>query len=1126
MNRNLFVKPLLAALALLLLLPVASLALLDWGLLTGPLERRAGAALGRPVEIGAVDLRLLPRPMLVLEGVRIARSEATAAPALLDGDSLTLVPDLNALLHGRLVAASAHLDGPRLALTPGDELWRRPQPAEGTDAAAGMPAAGVLERIERLRLSDARLQWRTPDSAPPVELRVPALSIDREGQAWRLDGRAAYQDLPTIGFTGRLANRASSWSLSGFEATAVGGIVLDGRLELTADRALRGEGRLKVQALELQRLVDLVGGAAHRRFGAAALDGRLDGGIGFVLEPLPITGIGAAAALDRLQLGDGELHYRSPTADTDLRLRPKRSAAQGADERLRVALDGQLRGHPLHGSLTLDPPAELFDAADDYRLALRLRARGLEAQADTTLARLRTGDGPSLNARLAFEDADDLATWLPVGLPTLPAGRLAGTLSVADGAWRLNGLKAQLGGSRLHGSLRIVPGERPHLTADLEAPQLDLGELAGGLDGGEDARGPDLQRLLGVVDAELELDAATVRLPESPPLERLRLVASLHERLVEVGRLDFAVRGGEVTAQASLDGRRRPLAGSVQVDFDGLSIPPRWRPPALRQGEFGRLSGRIVLEAAERPVTLPDQNLLLPSLGRLQLAARARLSTADAATTVDIELRSEDPAEGTRRTLASASGQWRGEHLEASFAGDRLLNVRDRTTPYALRLDLRFADSRIRLTGSVTRPLAMTGLDLDVLLEGSNPQRLYRLFGVPLPSLPPYRLAGRLALKDARWTLEGLSGWVGDSDLSGRLSLDLGAATPMLRADLRSQSLDFDDLGGLVGLPAAAAADNGGAQPAYGGGGADEDVSKNEAEVLPETRFAFERLRGAAAQLHYRAEEVDAGGLPLDRLEVELRLDDGQMAFEPLDFGIGDGKVRSRLDIDAREAVLKGVLETEVRGVNLRRALRRLPLADESQGRVGGQGKLWLRGRSTAELLSSADGGLNLLMTGGSLDAGLVERAGLDLGETVLAELFDRPAVPIDCAYADLQFRAGRMQLAQAVIDSADTLFELEGSVDFNAEDLNIVIHPYPKDVSLPTARSPLRIQGPFADARLSIGGTGLVTRTLAALGLGAIAGPVAALLPLVETGGGGESVYCEGLVGQLDQAQRAGASQ
>jgi uncharacterized protein involved in outer membrane biogenesis len=49
------------------------------------------------------------------------------------------------------------------------------------------------------------------------------------------------------------------------------------------------------------------------------------------------------------------------------------------------------------------------------------------------------------------------------------------------------------------------------------------------------------------------------------------------------------------------------------------------------------------------------------------------------------------------------------------------------------------------------------------------------------------------------WRVNDLTGRVGDSDLSGQFSVDTGKARPFLKADLRTNSLDFDDLGALFG---------------------------------------------------------------------------------------------------------------------------------------------------------------------------------------------------------------------------------------------------------------------------------------------------------------------------------------
>lgn len=49
-------------------------------------------------------------------------------------------------------------------------------------------------------------------------------------------------------------------------------------------------------------------------------------------------------------------------------------------------------------------------------------------------------------------------------------------------------------------------------------------------------------------------------------------------------------------------------------------------------------------------------------------------------------------------------------------------------------------------------------------------------------------------------------------------------------------------------------------------------------------------------------------------------------------------------------------------------------------------------------MLSSLDGGMRLSMSGGTLDALLVELAGLDLGEALLLWLGEQRTVPNRCA--------------------------------------------------------------------------------------------------------------------------------
>ncbi|NBC14217.1 MAG: hypothetical protein GVY09_12915 [Gammaproteobacteria bacterium] len=105
-------------------------------------------------------------------------------------------------------------------------------------------------------------------------------------------------------------------------------------------------------------------------------------------------------------------------------------------------------------------------------------------------------------------------------------------------------------------------------------------------------------------------------------------------------------------------------------------------------------------------------------------------------------------------------------------------------------------------------------------------------------------------------------------------------------------------------------------------------------------------------------------------------------------------------------------------------------------------------------------------MTGGVLEQLLIELAGLDLGEAMLA-LAEGDRVPIDCAYLNLLSRRGQVSVEHLSVDTRDTLFIGGGGMDLAQERLDLVVQARPKDASLPAVSSPLRLHGPLADPRL-----------------------------------------------------------
>jgi len=162
-------------------------------------------------------------------------------------------------------------------------------------------------------------------------------------------------------------------------------------------------------------------------------------------------------------------------------------------------------------------------------------------------------------------------------------------------------------------------------------------------------------------------------------------------------------------------------------------------------------------------------------------------------------------------------------------------------------------------------------------------------------------------------------------------------------------------------------------------------------------------------------------------------------------------------------------------------------------------------GDSRATLLGSADGRLTLAIDRGTVSNRQLRAIGLDPGETALlfAHRGDRE-IPLYCAVADLGLEGGIATANVLVLETADTLVVGAGVIDLRSETLDLTVHPRPKRPSALPARSPLHVRGPLRnpsvqpDAATAAGGFGA-----AAL---ALANPLVALLPFVETGAGKDS--------------------
>lgn len=850
--------------------------------------------------------------------------------------------------------------------------------------------------------------------------------------------------------------------------------------------------------------------------------GMLDAGLDLELQPLEQRpSFELNTLLSHLRIDNAHLAYRNAEAGSDLEATVETVGEEEPPELL-LSANGTFRDKPLELHVRGAPLPSLVDLEEgtlrhDYPLEAEATSSGVFAKADSTLASLF--DLQTLEAEVIL-DADSgraLENWIGPVLPSLPAFRLAGRLRRDHEQWSATGVEGQIGSTDVAGSVEVLSAERPVVNIDLEAGYIDLAQLISTTTQKADdeaqidetqpdeALGESLLAPLRSFDGQFNLQADALVLPNGLELRKLALAAELEEGRLRAEPIQFRLGEGSLTANLALDATQPTASGRLDVDMNDVSLARLGDTFTSIEDRLGRVSGELHLEMGE---TLPGDSrddLLLPFIGLLTFEpSELRFSDPQAGTELTLNFETQNTLAGVQTFQMEGKGSYDGAPAFLSLQGDPLLNAREPDRSYAVDLEADLVDTQISLQGTLLRPLALEGLNLQLALEGPNPQRLSRLLGIALPQLPSYSVSGELDMEDQRWAFTNIQGVTGDSDLNGRLVLNTASTPPQVSGELNSTYLDIADLGFLVG-----------ATP--------EEIEDGDRFILPDTEIITNAWQGVSADVSYRGESVSARDIPLSNVSIDFALEDGRGQFDPVSFGVGEGSVDLSLDLDTSTRPPSGTMQLEVQGVDINDALRHWELADESIGVIGGRGKLWIEGSSIAELLASSDGGVVLLMSGGKLDALLVEIAGLDAGQTFLSWVRGRDPIPIDCAYADLQARDGITQLDTFVVDTDDTTFTLGGQVDLNTERLDISIIAHPHDPSLFVGRSPLHLGGTFANIEMGVHREELIMRASASAALGALAGPLTALLPLVDVGTGPNMEHCQGLIGRSREAIQEG---
>lgn len=428
-----------------------------------------------------------------------------------------------------------------------------------------------------------------------------------------------------------------------------------------------------------------------------------------------------------------------------------------------------------------------------------------------------------------------------------------------------------------------------------------------------------------------------------------------------------------------------------------------------------------------------------------------------------------------------------------------------------LVMQARAGGTVLDVTGTLPGATELEGSRLRLAISGPDMREAFDFLGAAVPETRAWRMTSALTKRGREWRLTGIRGVVGESDLAGRLTVRPGPPRLFLDADLSTRDLAIADAAGWVGLDPRTVAARG-------------TAITPEGRVLPDAPLRIEALRNFDAALRYRIARVRAQSLPVSDVDMNLRLDNSRLVFDPLSFEMARGRLSSNIVVDARRQPVRTSYDIRLAPTPMERLLAGFGVEEAgTSGLLTARAQLAGEGDSIHKSLASADGRIAVIMPKGTLWTRNVQLAELDVG-TFVWKMWQKKLkepVEINCGLIAFTVRDGIAAADPILIDTRKNVILGRGGFSFRNEAIDLAVRADGKKFSLFSGQSPVGIQGRFARPRIDPISNQLLGRAGAGLGLALVATPVAGVLAFVDVGDAKAASCGPVLAGATAAAQR-----
>ena len=443
---------------------------------------------------------------------------------------------------------------------------------------------------------------------------------------------------------------------------------------------------------------------------------------------------------------------------------------------------------------------------------------------------------------------------------------------------------------------------------------------------------------------------------------------------------------------------------------------------------------------------------------RLHIKFKGTLSAGDGGTGAAPRLRVE------------AAGELNSRPATLHIDGEPLATARpDREWHFTLQEQS--GGSHLAAQGYFLHPFDFHEIEGSFQAVGPSLHDAYYLIGLKLPETRPFNASGHLSRRDLRFTYRELRVRSGDSDLTGTLSVQAGGDAPRMTGELSSGVLRLADLG-----------------------------THRSWQAMADSPLHTAGLQHSEVRVRYSARQLEIGSQKLEDVSVLVVTHPGKLRVERVQAKFAGGELSGQAHFEAAgDAVPTGGLDLHVKQLQLEQlhASGRPAIAS---GSLDGRAELASGGSTWRAMADAVHGEATFVVPEGSLRASVADLASADVVGALDLMKSNVKETPIRCAVMSVDAERGVVHSRTLVLDTDAALVAGSGELRLDTQTLELQIRGRPKRPTL-ALHAPIRVSGPLKKPRVTVQKRDVMLQGGAAVALGTVLTPLAAVLAFVDPG-------------------------